>query len=189
MQSLGPYLGTHLGARISAYVDGALEDSERAAAQAHLADCADCQRRVRRQHHLKQRMHGVGTAAPPASLVAALADRAGVEQHVQRADHRRRVLVHAAVTVGSLCASLTVVGLVAGGSAAPTASRAPGSPVAVSATRAGPSTVPTVVRSIGLGVAYTLDAGRRARSLPVPQSTGVSAFLHPPQALDRRPGR
>lgn len=189
MQPLGPYPGAHLGARVSAYVDGALDDSERELAQAHLSGCAECEEQMRRQRHLKQRMNCLGMAAPPASLVAALADRACVEEHVERIDHRRSVLLHAAVTVGSLCASLTVVGLVAGGSA-PTAARAPSTPVVAATPRTvPPPTLPTLPRSLGVGVAAPVDGVRRLPSPSTPQATNASLFTLAPTMRDRAPGR
>lgn len=188
MQPLGPYLGAHLGARISAYVDGALDDSERALAHAHLTGCEECRAQVRRQRHLKQRMNCLGMAAPPASLVAALADRAGVEEHVERLDHRRSALVHAAVTVGSLCATLTVVGVVAGG-AAPTAPRAPSAPAATSTPRVTPSTLPPVARSVGVGISAAVDASRQPRSSAGQDSAPASLFTLAGVLHDRRIGR
>jgi len=188
MQPLGPQSGAHLGARISAYVDGALDDSERDLALIHLVDCEDCRAQVRRQRHLKQRMTCIGTAAPPASLVAALADRACVEEHVERMDNRRRVLVHAAVTVGSLCASLTVVGLVAGGSA-PTTSRSPSPPVVASSARTTPSPLSTLMRSIGTGVTAAVNGGQLSRWPMTPDASDTSLFTLAPVVRDRQVGR
>ncbi|MDQ3627812.1 MAG: zf-HC2 domain-containing protein [Actinomycetota bacterium] len=185
MQPLGPYPGAHLGARISAYVDAALDDSERELARAHLLDCEQCAGQVRRQRHLKQRMNCLAMAAPPASLVAALADRTCVEQHVERVDQHRRVLMHAAVTVGSLCASLTVVGLVAGGSAPTT----PSAPVVASTPRTTPSPLPAFMRSVGLGPAAAVDADRPAGSSVTPDATNASLFTLAPTMRDRQLGR
>ncbi len=188
MQPLGPYLGSHLGARASAYVDGALDDSERTFAQEHLVDCEECAAQVRRQRHLKQRMNCLEMAAPPASLVAALADRTCVEEHVERVDHRRRVLVHAAVTVGSLCASLTVVGLVAGGSA-PTPPGSPSPPVAVSPPRVSPQPLPAVARSISARITDAVDDGRQAASSATTGATRAAFFSLAPSMRDRQLGR
>lgn len=183
MQSFGPYPGAHLGARISAYVDGALDDSERKLAQAHLADCEECRAQVLRQRHLKKRMNCLAMAAPSAALVAALADRACVQEHVERIDHRRHALVHAAVTVGSLCASLTVVGLVAGGSA-PAAPGTPSAPAVVSTPRVTPTPLPTLVRQIGQGVAAAADLGAVQSS---PAEAGPASLFTLPSAMPHRP--
>lgn len=188
MQPLGPYLGAHLGARTSAYVDGALGDSERTLAQEHLVDCEECEAQVRRQRHLKQRMTCLAMAAPPASLVAALADRTCVGEHIERVDHRRRVLMHAAVTVGSLCASLTVVGLVAGGSAPP-APGSPSTPVVVSTPRVTTPPLPPLVRSISARIADAVDDRRLAASSTTTGATRASLFSLVPSMRDRQLGR
>lgn len=191
MQQLGPYLGAHLGARLSAYVDGALDESEHELAQTHLAECDCCQAQVRRQRHLKQRMTCLGMAAPSAALVAALSDRTCVEEHVERMDHRRSAFIHAAVTVGSLCASLTVVGLVAGGAApnAPANPSAQRSPVATSTPRVTPPTVPVVVRSVGAGIAAAVNGGRTSRPPRLPAAGESALFTFAPSSRDRSLGR
>jgi anti-sigma factor RsiW len=109
----------HLGDRVTALVDDALDERERSTVQAHLLTCEPCREAVRRERYLKSRMTcGAAAPAPPASLVAALADRRVVAEHVARRERRRLAAVHAAVTVGGLCASLTVLALCAGGSSA-----------------------------------------------------------------------
>jgi hypothetical protein len=107
----------HLGNRVTALVDDALDERERCSVQAHLLTCEPCRDAVRRERHLKSRMTcGRVAPAPPAALVAALADRRVLAEHVARQERRRLAGLHAAVTVGGLCASLTVLGLLAGGS-------------------------------------------------------------------------
>lgn len=107
----------HLGDRVTALVDDALDESEWCSVQAHLLTCEDCRDAVRRERHLKSRMTCGRMAPPPrAALVAALADRQVLAEHVARQERRRLAGLHAAVTVGGLCASLTVLGLFAGGS-------------------------------------------------------------------------
>jgi len=106
----------HLGDRVAALVDDALDEREWCSAQTHLRTCERCREAVRRERHLKSRMTSGAVPAPPASLIAALADRRAVAEHVARQERRRMAAVHAAVTAGGLCASLTVLGLVVGGS-------------------------------------------------------------------------
>lgn len=65
----------HLGDRVAALVDGQLADDEMAAADEHLAECAQCRATVAQQRALKRRMTGLTTAPPPpASLVSTLTD-------------------------------------------------------------------------------------------------------------------
>jgi hypothetical protein len=107
----------HLGDRVTALVDDALDEREWCSVQAHLLTCETCRDAVRRERHLKSRMTcGPMAPAPPAALVAALADRRVLAEHVARQERRRLAGLHAAVTVGGLCASLTVLGLTCGGS-------------------------------------------------------------------------
>jgi hypothetical protein len=107
----------HLGDRVTALVDDALDEREWASVQDHLLVCEQCRDAVRRERHLKSRMTcGPMSPAPPAALVAALADRRVLADHVARQERRRTAAVHAAVTAGGLCASLAMLGLLVGGS-------------------------------------------------------------------------
>lgn len=109
----------HLGNRVTALVDDALDESEWYAVHAHLLVCEPCRNAVRRERHLKSRMTcGTTAPAPPAALVAALADRRALAEHVARQERRRVDTAHGLFTVGGLCASLTVLGVLAGGSSA-----------------------------------------------------------------------
>ena len=47
---------SHLGDRVTALVDDALDDSELLAVQQHLEHCEQCREAVRRERHLKSRM-------------------------------------------------------------------------------------------------------------------------------------
>lgn len=143
----------HLGEQVAALVDGALGDDERPGVLAHLAGCTECRQHVRREQHLKARLTAMDTAPPPPWLVAALADRSRVEQHVGRLDSHRCAVAHAGATAGALCAALTFVALVAGGSVPGPlhAPALPGAPTPGSTTRtAVPSTVLNDSQSPGL---------------------------------------
>jgi anti-sigma factor RsiW len=146
----------HLGDRVAAVVDDALDEAEWSRVQAHLMTCEHCREAVRRERHLKSSMVCGPAPRPPADLVRALADRAALAEHVARQERRRLAAVHAAVTVGGLCASLTVLGLCAGGSSPLQARQAPARvqpPVA-----AVTSTAATAV-SRGVRTGATADPG------------------------------
>lgn len=143
---------THLGDRVTALVDDALEERERCSVHAHLLTCEPCRDAVRRERHLKSRMTCSATApAPSATLVAALADRRGLAEHVARQERRRRAAVHALVTVGGLCASLTVLGMVAGGSSPVRQPAAGFTSGAQPVTALAPATWRSVSRSVMMG--------------------------------------
>lgn len=107
----------HLGDRVTAVVDDALDERERAGVQDHLLACEQCSEAVRRERHLKSRMTCTPMSpTPSAALVAALADRRVLADHVARQERRRTAAVHAVVTAGGLGAALAVLGLCMGGS-------------------------------------------------------------------------
>jgi hypothetical protein len=98
-------------------VADALDEREWATVRDHLLLCEQCRDAVRRERHLKSRKpSGPRSPTPPAALVAALADRRVLADHVARQERRRTAAVHAAVTAGGLCASLAVLGLLLSGS-------------------------------------------------------------------------
>jgi hypothetical protein len=173
---------SHLGERLTGFVDGALDEREIGSVQAHLRSCEPCRDAVRRERHLKSRMTCSPMApAPSAALVAALADRRVLAEHVARQECRRRAAVHALVTVGGLCACLTVLGLVAG-SSSPV--RHPGAGSA--------STAPRVVTlaqattgSLSQGVAIATRSGI-PRSVPPPARPPVQSGTTPVSRV-RRP--
>jgi len=132
----------HLGDRVAALVDDALDEREWCSVQAHLEACEHCREAVRRERHLKSLMLCGPAPAPPAALVAALADRRALAQHVARQERRRMAAVQAAVTAGGLCASLTVLGLVAGGSSPLQARQAAASQPRGPQTAATPASLP-----------------------------------------------
>jgi anti-sigma factor RsiW len=53
----------HLGERLSALIDGELNDARRERVLAHLARCEDCRREAAALRMLKRRMHTLGDAA------------------------------------------------------------------------------------------------------------------------------
>ena len=53
----------HLGERLSALIDGELNDAQRERVLAHLARCEDCRREAGALRMLKRRMHTLGDAA------------------------------------------------------------------------------------------------------------------------------
>lgn len=162
---------SHLGDRVTALVDDALDDSELTTVQQHLEHCEQCREAVRRERHLKSRMScGSMSPAPPPALVAALADRRAVADHVARQERRRRAATHAVVTAGGLCASLTVLGLCMGGS----------SPLQARQAAVGPSRAPQPVAAwvSGPSAPGTRGAMMGARSgSPAPRPPLVSAAV------------
>jgi len=63
----------HLGPTLSAYLDGALEPAERAAAESHLAGCASCRRQLAELGATAHLIASVAAALPSRSLVPRLA--------------------------------------------------------------------------------------------------------------------
>jgi predicted anti-sigma-YlaC factor YlaD len=156
---------SHLGERLTGFVDGALDEREAASVQDHLRACEPCRDAVRRERHLKNRMTCSRLApAPSAALVAALADRHGLAEHVARQERRARATVHALVTVGGLCASLTVLGLVAGSS----------SPVRQPAGGSASAAVPPVV------TLAQATSGSVSRGVAIATRSGVPTLVPPP---------
>ena len=70
----------HLGARLSALIDGELSDAQRERVLAHLTRCEDCRREAAALRLLKRRMHTLGDAAAGDALtwrLLALVPRGG----------------------------------------------------------------------------------------------------------------
>ncbi|NUR91454.1 MAG: anti-sigma factor [Nonomuraea sp.] len=63
---------SHLGERVSALVDGELNDTERERALAHLTFCGDCRREVESMRALKSRLRSLDGPAMPADLTMSL---------------------------------------------------------------------------------------------------------------------
>jgi hypothetical protein len=165
----------HLGDRVTALVDDALDEREWASVQDHLLVCEQCRDAVRRERHLKSRMTcGPMSPAPPAALVAALADRRVLADHVARQERRRTAAVHAAVTAGGLCASLAMLGLLVGGSSPLQTRQAAAS---TGGLRPAATLVTNAPGPVGLGALMgtrTGLAGRRASASSTPDRVPVS---------------
>jgi anti-sigma factor RsiW len=69
---------SHLGERLSAFVDGELSHQQRERVLAHLANCAPCRREATALRLLKQRMHALGEATADTALTDRLIAVAGV---------------------------------------------------------------------------------------------------------------
>jgi anti-sigma factor RsiW len=63
---------THLGDRVSAYVDGQLPISHTERVTAHLATCSDCREAVERERSIKTALTGMFEPAPKAEFMIAL---------------------------------------------------------------------------------------------------------------------
>lgn len=63
---------SHLGHRLSALIDGELNDPQRERVLAHLARCEPCRQEATALRALKQRMHALGEATADAALTARL---------------------------------------------------------------------------------------------------------------------
>jgi Putative zinc-finger len=69
---------SHLGHRLSAFIDGELSHQQRERVLAHLAHCAPCRREAAALRVLKQRMHALGEATADTALTDRLIAVAGV---------------------------------------------------------------------------------------------------------------
>jgi Putative zinc-finger len=69
---------SHLGERLSAFIDGELSHTQRERVLAHLANCAPCRREAAALRTLKQRMHALGEATADNALTDRLIAVAGV---------------------------------------------------------------------------------------------------------------
>lgn len=160
MSGMG-WLGGHLGAAVSALVDGQLDEDSAERAWAHVAGCASCRRLVEREGWVKRRLAElaaaeVATPRPPSHLLGALYDlEPGVAVHgaaaqhaaataawaavdrLERRDRSRRRAGLAAAGVGSV--SVAVLGLGALGAAPLDIGGTPTPPPASVLTRVSPS--------------------------------------------------
>jgi len=69
---------SHLGQRLSAYIDGELSHQQRERVLAHLTHCAPCRQEAAALRMLKQRMHALGEATADTALTDRLIAVAGV---------------------------------------------------------------------------------------------------------------
>ncbi len=77
---------------LSAYLDGELSDEERRRLFAHLAICADCQRRLQEYQSLRERLRRLPpTPPPPQQLQRELWQRLAESEREKRHSHRFRI--------------------------------------------------------------------------------------------------
>ncbi len=116
-------LGGHLGASVSALVDGQLDPAAAERAWSHVAGCPDCRVAVEHEGRTKSRLRSVGGSQPSSSLIDALVELrrdggalapteteiaeswAAVAELEHRGRGRRRAGI-AAVGVGSVSAAV-----------------------------------------------------------------------------------
>ena len=186
------WLGGHLGAAVSALVDGQLDEESSERAWAHVAGCASCRRLVQREGWVKRQLAEMSCGAPEApgppsgllgslyglepiagdaveqharSHVSAHASWAAVEQ-LERRDRPRRRAGLALVGVGSVSAA--VLGLSTLGAAPLGIGGAPGQPPPSALSRATPTGTPAPLR-VAPG-----PASVSGPSVPVPASATAS---------------
>lgn len=194
------WLGGHLGAAVSALVDGQLDEESSERAWAHVADCASCRRLVQREGWVKRQLAEMACGAPdapgpPSDLLGSLygleplaggpverhaAAPAGVHpsaraswaavEQLERRDRPRRRAGLALVGVGSVSAA--VLGLSTLGAAPLGIGGAPGQPPPSALTRATPTGTPAPLRlAPGPGPARAVPAS--ATASPRPGASGV----------------
>lgn len=98
----------HLGARVSALLDGQLPEAEADCAWLHVSACATCREAVQRETWIKQRMAGLSslTTAP----VSLKGDLLRPEHCGSRREHRRAISFAA---VGGGAVGAAMVGFIA----------------------------------------------------------------------------
>ncbi len=109
---------SHLGERLSAFIDGELSHQQRERVLAHLARCAPCRREATAMRLLKQRMHTLGEATADTALtdrliaVAGLTSAAPWDRRLPPAERRALAGARRRWPVRSLAvAGLTLAGL------------------------------------------------------------------------------
>lgn len=109
-------LGGHLGASVSALVDGQLPSAEEERAWSHVLTCPGCRREVEREGQVKTRLATLRGEPPPPQLLGSLYDvRAWstVDALERRARTRRRGGL-AAIGAGSVGAAVLGLSALAG---------------------------------------------------------------------------
>jgi hypothetical protein len=109
----------HLGERLSAYVDGELEDEARAIAEAHLAGCAECRAAAQDLRRVVSLARALDDRPPARDLWPAVAERIGV---APRADiiplaARRRRFVFSVPQLAAAGVALSLLSAAAAGGA------------------------------------------------------------------------
>ena len=161
---------SHLGQRLSAFIDGELSHHRRERVLAHLAHCEPCRREAAALRMLKQRMHALGAATADTALTDRLIAVAGVAGPRRRRPPlagrrslpgfpRRRWLVRSVVAAG-----LTLAGV---GLGVPAAAFLAGA----GQQEPGPSVTPAIDMFM---VQHEISAGG-APAVPSPSVPGVSA--------------
>jgi len=163
---------SHLGQRLSAFIDGELSHQRRERVLAHLAHCEPCRREAAALRMLKQRMHALGAATADTALTDRLIAVAGVagpgpwRRRLPLAGRRslpgfprRRWLVHSVVAAG-----LTLAGA---GLGVPAAAFLAGA----GQQEPGPSVTPAIDMFV---VQHEISAGG-APAMPAPPAPGVPA--------------
>ena len=107
-------LSGHIGASVSALVDGQLSAEEEERAWQHVLRCPGCRRLVEREGWVKQRLSALSSPAAPAAplgLLGALydVDSWAAADEVERRSRRRRSLA----VVGAGSVGVAVLGIVA----------------------------------------------------------------------------
>jgi anti-sigma factor RsiW len=152
------HLSGHIGASVSALVDGQLSAAEEERAWAHIVGCPGCRRLVEREGWTKRRLSALSAVPaqaqapqPPQRLLGSLYDIdawADVDR-IEHAGRRRRAAV-AVVAVGSVGAG--VLGIVVATSPPAGRGEVPGTP--------SPATIRSEVRDSGpLGGDASLGSG------------------------------
>ncbi|HEX4976708.1 MAG TPA: zf-HC2 domain-containing protein [Nocardioides sp.] len=183
------WLGGHLGAAVSALLDGQLDEESAERAWAHVAGCVSCRRLVEREGWVKRRLAEMaaaapGTPQPPSDLLGSLYDLepvaaastsrdhadaraawAAVEE-IERRDRPRRRAALAAAGVGSVSAA--VLGLSTLGAAPLGIGGAPVQPPSSALTRSTPSgtTAPSAPTPVRVRTSATAPAATSTSGAP-----------------------
>jgi anti-sigma factor RsiW len=107
-------LSGHIGASVSALVDGQLSPQDEERAWQHVLRCAGCRRLVEREGWVKRRLSALAAPAEPAAPVGLLGSLYDVDgwaaaDEVERRSRRRRSLA----VVGAGSVGVAVLGIVA----------------------------------------------------------------------------
>jgi anti-sigma factor RsiW len=169
----------HPRARLSAYLDGALGEPERAAVEGHLGSCADCRARL-------------GELRATASLIRSLPDPVPSRRLVPRvaapaawlAPLRTLTTLASGVSVflflaTALLSNIGGLATGAGAAAAPAATAAPAAPAAGLAGNAPPSTQRGAVGATSPAALSNADSAKQATT---PSPGGEFAFTSAPPA-------
>jgi hypothetical protein len=138
--------GGHLGASVSALVDGQLDARSSERAWTHVLRCPSCRRLVEREGWVKRQLATMSGDEPPARLMGSLVEldeAAGAwaaVQHIERSGRARRRVGVALVGAGSL--SVAALGVAALGTVGTAGTPAP---PASSVSRPAPTTPPAAV--------------------------------------------